>query len=225
MNSYNDVDMTGNTSLQPSVDNSFLGWVTWFFFNRYMLIIIILAFLGINLLSYFDSFVRKVVKLIRPLLAVFGYTIGETAKESVKIAKKGSKDVIDVAADTVTGGINVLEKGLMGKNGKGGAYDKGRINGKGGINGKGIEYGKGAVPNPFKKYENKNKPKRDTLFPEPDEAGSRTQASKANSKAGYCYIGEDRGFRSCIQVSDSDTCMSGDIFPTQEICINPTLRQ
>jgi hypothetical protein len=214
MNSYNDVDMTGNTSLQPSVDNSFLGWVTWFFFNRYMLIILILAFLGINLLSYFDSFVRKVVKLIRPLLAVFGYTIGETAKESVKIVKKGSKGVIDVAAGTVTGGINVLEKGLMGTNGKG---SKGSINGKG---------SKGAIPNPFKKYENKNKPKRDTSsFPEPDEAGSRTQASKATSKAGYCYIGEDRGFRSCIQVSDSDTCMSGDIFPTQEICINPTLRQ
>ena len=61
--------------------------------------------------------------------------------------------------------------------------------------------------------------------PEPDEAGSRTQQYKSSGKAGYCYIGEDRGFRSCIEVKKDDECMSGKIFPTQDICINPTLRQ
>ena len=61
--------------------------------------------------------------------------------------------------------------------------------------------------------------------PVPDDAGSSTQASKAKSKAGFCYIGEDRGFRSCIKVGEGDKCMSGDIFPTQDLCINPTLRQ
>jgi len=61
--------------------------------------------------------------------------------------------------------------------------------------------------------------------PQPDEAGSVTQASKGKSKSGYCYIGEDRGFRSCIKVGEGDKCMSGDIFPSQDICINPTLRE
>lgn len=61
--------------------------------------------------------------------------------------------------------------------------------------------------------------------PMPDDAGSSTQASKAKSKAGFCYIGEDRGFRSCIKVGEGDKCMSGDIFPTQALCINPKLRQ
>jgi hypothetical protein len=58
--------------------------------------------------------------------------------------------------------------------------------------------------------------------PEPDDATSVTQRS---GKSGYCYIGEDRGFRSCIRVGENDTCMSGDIFPTQAICINPSLRE
>ena len=64
-------------------------------------------------------------------------------------------------------------------------------------------------------------------FPEPvpDDAGSSTQANKAKSKAGFCYIGEDRGFRSCIKVGEGEKCMSGDIFPTQDLCINPRLRQ
>ena len=58
--------------------------------------------------------------------------------------------------------------------------------------------------------------------PQPDDATSRTQRT---GKSGYCYIGEDRGFRSCIKVGEQDTCMSGDIFPTHAICINPRLRK
>jgi hypothetical protein len=64
--------------------------------------------------------------------------------------------------------------------------------------------------------------------PEPgysaDDSYSSIQKSKSSSKSGWCYIGEDRGFRSCIDVGENDKCMSGDIFPTSEICVNPNLR-
>ena len=43
-------------------------------------------------------------------------------------------------------------------------------------------------------------------------------------KAGYCYIGSDRGYRSCIKVGENDGCESGKIFPTMDVCINPRLR-
>ena len=69
------------------------------------------------------------------------------------------------------------------------------------------------------------KPKKSESPAHPDEAGSRTQSSKAKGKSSYCYIGEDRGFRSCIKVDDPGTCLSGEIFPTRDICINPTLRE
>jgi len=59
--------------------------------------------------------------------------------------------------------------------------------------------------------------------PEADEAGSTTQGTRG--KSGYCYIGKDRNIRSCIKVNQADTCMSGDIFPTKDLCINPNLRQ
>jgi hypothetical protein len=42
--------------------------------------------------------------------------------------------------------------------------------------------------------------------------------------SGWCYIGEERGYRTCAQVGVDDKCMSGDIFPSQEICMNPSLR-
>jgi hypothetical protein len=72
-----------------------------------------------------------------------------------------------------------------------------------------------------KDTKNKNK---EPPMPLPDEAGSLTQANKASRKAGFCYIGEDRGFRSCISVGEGDSCMSGDIFPSMDKCINPSLR-
>ena len=60
--------------------------------------------------------------------------------------------------------------------------------------------------------------------PEPAPEPNESSSSKSNSKSGYCYVGTDRGFRSCVKVDDYDTCMSGDIFPTLDICINPRLR-
>jgi hypothetical protein len=51
------------------------------------------------------------------------------------------------------------------------------------------------------------------------------QESSSSLKTGWCFIGEDHGHRSCSQVGINDTCMSGDIFPTQDVCVNPNLRK
>ena len=56
------------------------------------------------------------------------------------------------------------------------------------------------------------------------EDDSASSIQRGTSKGGWCYIGEDRGFRTCAQVGPNDECMSGDIFPSNEICMNPTLR-
>ena len=60
--------------------------------------------------------------------------------------------------------------------------------------------------------------------PRADDSTSVTQKHQSG-KAGYCYIGEDRGFRSCVPVQAGDKCMSGQVFSRQDICANPTLRE
>lgn len=60
--------------------------------------------------------------------------------------------------------------------------------------------------------------------PRADDSTSVTQKHQSG-KAGYCYIGEDRGFRSCVPVQAGDKCMSGQVFSRQEICVDPTLRE
>ena len=61
-----------------------------------------------------------------------------------------------------------------------------------------------------------------------NSANVQTQSSQSNpepvsadvksSGPGYCYIGEDQGHRSCISVSESMKCMSGDVFPNLDAC-------
>ena len=43
-------------------------------------------------------------------------------------------------------------------------------------------------------------------------------------KAGYCYVGTLNKKRTCIEIDEDDKCMSGDIFPTRDICMNPNIR-
>jgi hypothetical protein len=53
---------------------------------------------------------------------------------------------------------------------------------------------------------------------------SNTSSIQQKGGKGFCYIGEDKGTRVCASVEESDSCMSGNIFPTKDMCINPKLR-
>jgi hypothetical protein len=53
---------------------------------------------------------------------------------------------------------------------------------------------------------------------EPEPVHSDTQQN------GYCYIGKINNSRYCAKVSSRNSCMSGDIFPTMAVCINPNLK-
>jgi hypothetical protein len=61
-------------------------------------------------------------------------------------------------------------------------------------------------------------------LPKQDYVANDSYDSTQQGKAGWCYIGSEQGYRSCSQVGEADTCMSGNIFPTQDICVNPSLR-
>ena len=41
---------------------------------------------------------------------------------------------------------------------------------------------------------------------------------------GYCYIGKINNARYCAKVSSKNSCLSGDIFPTMAVCVNPNLK-
>jgi hypothetical protein len=184
---------------------------------RIGLIITILLFLGVNIFSYLGNFLQNTKELIAPffknILESLGYVVTETTKDVTQLSAEGAKLGIDVAAGTIESGIDVIQGQLDIENPNKYNSQQGQVQ-KDQSTFKEISASlSSALADAEEKAE-----------PIPDDSMSSTQRLNSG-KAGYCYIGEDRGFRSCIQVKESDTCMSGEIFPTQAICVNPSLRE
>lgn len=160
--------------------------------------------------------------MIQSALKWIGYSTGETVKTTANAGAAGLKGGADVASDVITGSVDILQKGLnltpediIARNQK---QAQATALNPPPLNPDIVETSENNVLSTGLANLKKMAP-----MPSPDDATSVTQ-SGGRSKSGYCYIGEDRGFRSCIRVGENDQCMSGDIFPTMDICINPNLR-
>ena len=66
------------------------------------------------------------------------------------------------------------------------------------------------------KLARKQKNTSKTKPPAPDESTSSIQGK------GYCYVGEWKGVRSCVKI-DKTPCKT-QVYSTNELCVNPTLR-
>ena len=214
-------------SNSPAANSGFLSSMGELFKNVYfkiVMLILILAFLGFNLFKYLadatDSTTDLLSDPIKQIAAIFGYTVGETTKNIVDTSAEGTKLGIDVAAGATEDAIDLGQRAL-------GASSTSTQNSSSSSKSSSTKSSNTkSEKDDLDKAINdgsSNKNSKQSI-PEPDDATSKTQSSKA-SKSGYCYIGEDRGFRSCIKVNDPNRCMSGEIFPTRDICINPTLRE
>ncbi len=184
---------------------------------RIGLIVVILLFLGVNIFSYLGDFFQHIkdatAPIIKQVLGNLGYVVTETTKDVTSVAAEGAKLGVDVAAGTVESGIDVIQGQLDMEQGSGQGQSASQQSTNkqqsGGIS--------SSLSSALADAEYNSEPL-------PDDATSSTQRA-SSGKSGYCYIGEDRGFRSCISVNERDTCMSGDIFPSKEICVNPSLRE
>jgi hypothetical protein len=185
-------------SVTPSGDGG-----KWNPIIKYGLIILILAILGFNIFTYLGIFTDATAGIMSPIASIFGRTGGEVLKQTAVVSGEGIKGLTDVASGTVVSGVDVLHQN---------------------VSANGIRNGitRNKIDDPSKSDEIYYK-HTNHFIPVADDAGSTTQTTQG--KSGFCYIGEDRGFRSCIEVNNDDTCLSGEIFPSRAICINPNLRE
>jgi hypothetical protein len=177
-------------------------------FWRYFVVFLILCFLGLNLVLFLvkpaDKDITHLYDPIKNLLDKhFGTNFGNVKKGPI---------VASVSKKNNAAAVKKLEKTLDAK------PVINNIDNENISNQHISNQQTNLQPEPIKKY------KKLPVIPEADDSTSRVQM-KSSSKSGFCYIGEDRGFRSCIEVGEGDVCMSGNIFPTEAICINPNLRE
>jgi len=187
----------------------------WF---RYGLLVLILAFLGFNVFTYLgkatDATTHAVKPLVKPALDVAetaGEAVVDTAEKVLDVAAEGVEKAVHVAGDVTK---QVVSKGALGVEQV--AKKTAELT-TSGINQLQDMTNRKALDDATKRWEQSQ--------PVADDALSSTQVRQSASQSGYCYIGEQGGVRSCIKVNEHDHCMSGDIFPTAAICINPSLRE
>ena len=192
-------------------------------------------------------------KIVGPILKIFGYETLETTKQTVQTSATGTKAGVDIVANTGIGIINTIEDsgiptGTTGTavglssdtnantNANTNTYNKNtnkntntyNKNANTNTNIQGINASSSLpVQNRIQQWQEgslekalENASQLENQV-EPDNSRSSIQTT---GKAGWCFIGKDQGFRTCSEIGVNDGCMSGDVFPSQEICMNPSLR-
>jgi hypothetical protein len=164
-----------------------------------LLVILVLSLLGINVFIIFGNGLQKLIDIFNPVvskaLSDLGYASGNVIDKSADLAADASKTGIDILNDTAQSVGELLIK-ASGR-GSGGTLDV-----------------------------NINQPNfMAPLDPSPNHTTNPIQSGGASSKSQWCLVGEYNGARGCINVTDQDKCLSGQVFPNQQMCLNPTMTQ
>lgn len=205
-----------SSSSNNSSSYGFFSSITW---QTWIIIILILALLGINIFAYLAKGTQEVSSFIEnifgPILKILGYTTLTTAKQAVETSATGTKAGVDIVADATTDTIDQLQENIQQPKGQP-ANTSLPVQEKIQQDGGNVEqWNQNSLETAL------NNAKQTTNQVSPDDSRSSIQTT---GKSGWCYIGEDQGIRSCAEIGVNDTCMSGDIFPNQSICMNPNLR-
>jgi len=176
-------------------------------------ILLILSFLGVNILLIIGGFIKWLASLFQPLVdgiwSVFGYTTGNIINKSADAVSNVAKTGIDIADGTAHSIGNLLK-------------DSANINGElplGAIDISPIGQSPSAVPavaNSASPLKNPIPSLDKTLNESPIKP---TMPNNLQTEGSWCYIGDFQGERGCIQVDNSSNCMSKQLYPNKPSCV------
>lgn len=163
-----------------------------------LLTLIILSFLGINLFTMFGGLIEIIVAIVGPffaqVLSIFGYTTGSVINKTADVVGDVAKTGVDVAEGSLQSVGSILK-------------DASR---------------KHVDPTAASQLDNVlNVSPNRMNDPAPSPSESPIQKPITSGKTGWCLVGEYEGKRGCVEVGEQDKCMSGQIFATQNTCMNP----
>ena len=221
MDSVNNNNIGQNTfSSTSSNEGGFFEGLKNINISTWILIILILAFLGFNIFVYLAKGTQEIIDIFNPLLkTIFGVTIDITGK-IVNVTAGGAKEVISGTADVLESGLTAIQE--LTPQGAQSSIKAQPLNQS--------QPNNTVEQSPLNKAINSAQQGQQGQQGQGQQGQQDYEANEASSsvhgsgKSGWCYIGLDRGIRACAEVGVNDTCMSGDIFPSQEICMNPNLR-
>jgi hypothetical protein len=204
----NVIDTDTSSFGSDSSSTGFFDWIKNIGITTWIIIILVFSFLGFNIFTFLGKGTDQANTILQPFINIFRSIFGETTSQIVDVTAEGGKAVTKTAASVVTDTLNAAQK---------------VANQPSNTTVSELKNLDSSQINTLNKALNSTAPLTTTTG-EYQEDDSASNIQRGTSKGGWCYIGEDRGFRTCAQVGPNDECMSGDIFPSNEICMNPTLR-
>ncbi len=192
--------MEMNPPQVPLMDDSSTGGISNKVIIVVLSVLLILTFLGINLLTMFGNVIETVTSILGPfvsqVLSIFGYTTGSVLNKTADVVGDVAKTGLDVAEGSLQSVGTILK-------------DASR---------------KHVDPSAASQLDNVlNVSSSGSMAGDPAPSSSESPIQKpiTAGKTGWCLVGEYEGKRGCVEVSEQDKCMSGQIFGTQNACLNP----
>lgn len=227
--------INAQSATTESSSGFFGGFIKWIIII--ILVIIFLAFLGFNIFSYLAVGTNEAAGTVSPLLNVITnflkgitYIIRLITGKSLNAVGEGGEVVVNATAKVLDSGLEEVKQlgDYIEPDEAPSSLTKDKYRDNQNHNDTEQEHENDNSQNialnraiDSVKTRNSNQHYNGDDY-EADHASSSIQGG---GKGGWCYIGDDRGHRSCYEVGTNDKCMSGDIFPTKELCINPNLRR
>ena len=198
--------------------SGFFSGLTSISLTTWVIIFFILAFLGFNIFVYLAKGTQDITNFFAPFLEqIFGATTSVVG-EVVDVSAEGAKTVVGETAGALESGLTAVQN--ITPNNAASSVKSQPVKNT-------IQQPDVMANNTLNKALNTSQNQKQSQGSNQNndyQANEATSSIGTSGKAGWCYIGQDRGFRSCAEVGVNDECMSGDIFPSQEICVNPSLR-
>lgn len=160
-----------------------------------LLVLLILSFLGI---SFVQSLASTLGPYITGFLSLLGYTTGSVIDETADVVGNTAKTGIDITQGAIQDIGNIF---------KAASSDEVPV------------VAKRELDNVL----NISPISARTPMPMPSASENPIQKPISANKTNWCLIGEYQQKRGCIEIKDHDKCMSGQVFPTQKMCLNPNL--
>jgi hypothetical protein len=213
-NGNTNVDMTPITSTSSS--ESFFSGIQNMGIMTWVIIILILAFLGFNIFVYLAKGTNFINSFFTPIITKIVELFALVTGKIVDVTAEGTKTIVNASASTIDQGLSSVQDVAQKVQVKPSQPNLG--------SNKIQQQPPDIMANNALNQSLNTSAQRQSQNNDYQADESTSTIQSGGGKSGWCYIGEDRGFRSCVEVGQNDTCMSGDIFPSNEICVNPNLR-
>jgi hypothetical protein len=231
------VDQRQNTNQNPNQNwNEMFSWLTTSknFIIIILFILLVLSFLGVNILLILGAAFQWIVKTFGPFFSTvfsyIGYATGTAINKSADVVANAATTGISIADGSIHSIGNLLKDD-----------SNADVNVAARVKMDNISFD--LLPSPTTLASSTpqtlaappmitsaifQNPSLDAILnngskslnPPPSPNMTGTPIQRTNNKGSWCLTGEYNGARGCVEMGSEDVCMSGQIYPSQAECVN-----